>query len=457
MTKVELRTPAARRRRARDDRGAVLVEAAIVLPILFMIVFGILEIGSALKSYSGAANAVRAGGRMASVAGNDADADQAILERMAQEATGIPDGRDRVHRDLARQRHRRAAAGGLPADRPRHRRTPPRRASATAAPTPSAPATSTTGRPPRAAPSTWPPGRLANPPEYYFGCTGPLDPLWSNKVDCQWPAKNRKTTITPRGSAPPAGQTGLPDYVGVYIRARARLRHGRPRRQPHHHGRLGLPARAAGLLGDRLMRRFSTDAPTDAPIAAPPCSSSPSSSRCCSSSPSAPPRWAWPGSATTGSRAPCPPPPASPRAAATWPRPTAACCSRSGPRCPQEQLNRLDRVVIFKPTNANGGVPAGCIKPVGSTSQAGVTGPCNTYAGTTVRGTHPHRPRHRRRLLAPDHPQRPAGRPARLHRRVGPHLLRQQDRHLLRRHDHHQGQHLPHPAGHRRLSRRSTT
>ena len=34
-----------------------------------------------------------------------------------------------------------------------------------------------------------------------------------------WPAKNRKTTITPRGTAPPAGQTGLPDYVGVYIRA----------------------------------------------------------------------------------------------------------------------------------------------------------------------------------------------------------------------------------------------
>ena len=35
---------------------------------------------------------------------------------------------------------------------------------------------------------------------------------------------------------------------------------------------------------------------------------------------------------------------------------------------PQEQLNRLDRVVIFKPTNATGGVPAGCIKPVGDTS-----------------------------------------------------------------------------------------
>ena len=56
---------------------------------------------------------------------------------------------------------------------------------------------------------------------------------------------------------------------------------------------------------------------------------------------------------------------------------------------PQEQLNRLDRVIIFKPTNANGGVPAGCIKPVGSTNQVGVNGSCNTYAGATLQGTIP--------------------------------------------------------------------
>ncbi len=48
---------------------------------------------------------------------------------------------------------------------------------------------------------------------------------------------------------------------------------------------------------------------------------------------------------------------------------------------PQEQLDRLDRVVIFKPSGPNGTVPTGCIKPVGSTSEAGVTGSCNTYRG----------------------------------------------------------------------------
>lgn len=56
---------------------------------------------------------------------------------------------------------------------------------------------------------------------------------------------------------------------------------------------------------------------------------------------------------------------------------------------PQEQLDRLDRVIIFRPTNANGGVPADCIKPAGSGDQVGVAGSCNTYAGATVRGTIP--------------------------------------------------------------------
>lgn len=56
---------------------------------------------------------------------------------------------------------------------------------------------------------------------------------------------------------------------------------------------------------------------------------------------------------------------------------------------PQEQLDRLDRVIIFKPTNGNGGVPSGCIKPVGSSSQVGVNGSCNTYTGATLRAAIP--------------------------------------------------------------------
>ncbi len=54
---------------------------------------------------------------------------------------------------------------------------------------------------------------------------------------------------------------------------------------------------------------------------------------------------------------------------------------------PAESLANLDRVVIFKPLNANGGMPAPstCVPAVGSTSQLGSSGNCNTYTGATVR------------------------------------------------------------------------
>ena len=55
---------------------------------------------------------------------------------------------------------------------------------------------------------------------------------------------------------------------------------------------------------------------------------------------------------------------------------------------PQEQLNRLDRVVIFKPTNVTGGVPAGCISP-SVTRVNSANSSCNSYTGATVRGTIP--------------------------------------------------------------------
>jgi hypothetical protein len=61
-------------------------------------------------------------------------------------------------------------------------------------------------------------GRAAQPAAFYFGCTGSSDTLAGNKVDCNWPGKNRKTTITPRGAIPSVP----PDYVGVYVR----LEHG---------------------------------------------------------------------------------------------------------------------------------------------------------------------------------------------------------------------------------------
>lgn len=52
---------------------------------------------------------------------------------------------------------------------------------------------------------------------------------------------------------------------------------------------------------------------------------------------------------------------------------------------PEEALENLDRVVIFKPSDVRGSVPAGCIPDVGSPSEVGLDDRCNTYTGATVR------------------------------------------------------------------------
>lgn len=55
-----------RPRLRRDDRGAALVEMAILLPVLILVVFGIIEWSAAYHDASVTADAARAGGRMAS-------------------------------------------------------------------------------------------------------------------------------------------------------------------------------------------------------------------------------------------------------------------------------------------------------------------------------------------------------------------------------------------------------
>jgi Flp pilus assembly protein TadG len=55
-----------RRRRTPFERGAVLVETAIVLPVLLLVVLGIIEYSSAYHDSSVTADSARAGGRVAS-------------------------------------------------------------------------------------------------------------------------------------------------------------------------------------------------------------------------------------------------------------------------------------------------------------------------------------------------------------------------------------------------------
>jgi Flp pilus assembly protein TadG len=59
-------TRALRRLRRRDERGAVAVEAALITPILVLLVFGIIEFSFVLRDYGVVSSDVRAAARIAS-------------------------------------------------------------------------------------------------------------------------------------------------------------------------------------------------------------------------------------------------------------------------------------------------------------------------------------------------------------------------------------------------------
>lgn len=59
--------------RRRDERGAALVETVLLLPLVFLIVFGIIEFSSAFHDASVTSDASRAGGRIASAQARNPD------------------------------------------------------------------------------------------------------------------------------------------------------------------------------------------------------------------------------------------------------------------------------------------------------------------------------------------------------------------------------------------------
>lgn len=72
----------------RGERGATLVEAAIVYGILFLTIFAVLEFGLAFKDWLSVSHASREGARAGATFGNDPDADMRILRDV--EATLAP-------------------------------------------------------------------------------------------------------------------------------------------------------------------------------------------------------------------------------------------------------------------------------------------------------------------------------------------------------------------------------
>ncbi len=65
------------------DRGSTLIEAAIVLPIILLVVLGTVEIGLAFKDFLTVGAMSRDGARIAALSARDAESDCAVLKGIA--------------------------------------------------------------------------------------------------------------------------------------------------------------------------------------------------------------------------------------------------------------------------------------------------------------------------------------------------------------------------------------
>ncbi len=81
-----------------SEGGSVIVEAAIVFPLLFLMVFGAIEYGLLFKDDLTGSNVVRAGGRVISAQANSPLADQAALQAMLPAAEALDGGLASVSR-----------------------------------------------------------------------------------------------------------------------------------------------------------------------------------------------------------------------------------------------------------------------------------------------------------------------------------------------------------------------
>ena len=81
-------------RAVRRERGATIVEAAIVLPLLFLVLFALVEFGMAFKNTLSIGHGAREAARAGATFGNDAHANILVLREIAEvlNPVGIADG-----------------------------------------------------------------------------------------------------------------------------------------------------------------------------------------------------------------------------------------------------------------------------------------------------------------------------------------------------------------------------
>jgi len=84
-----------RQRTGRGERGAAMVEMALVMPILLMLVFGIIEFGLAFQSRLTIGNATQSSARVGSAIGTGERADIEVLSALEQGLFQLPNnGKD---------------------------------------------------------------------------------------------------------------------------------------------------------------------------------------------------------------------------------------------------------------------------------------------------------------------------------------------------------------------------
>ena len=79
-------------RSRRRERGAVAVEAALVTPLVFALIFGIIECSFLFKDVLAASSSVRAGVRLASAQPRDADFAKAAADEVSKRAGALNKG-----------------------------------------------------------------------------------------------------------------------------------------------------------------------------------------------------------------------------------------------------------------------------------------------------------------------------------------------------------------------------
>lgn len=63
----------------REQHGQALVEMALVLPLFFLLLFGVIEMGRIGHAYITVSSAARAGARLATIGGTDLEIREAVL------------------------------------------------------------------------------------------------------------------------------------------------------------------------------------------------------------------------------------------------------------------------------------------------------------------------------------------------------------------------------------------